>query len=187
MSLIPNVVGIETSDGSDANAALPDGTRQLMVLRLPAEMTAAATIDGSVTRIALAFDADKLAGIGPDGAYQYAQRGTTTLAAGASATQLDSYEHGLTDGLLTIEAWCEAIDSDGDSALYSYTQQWVVASEALSLVRNPNPTEEGEASSWPFAIYDAGSGAIAIRTTPDGTNNTRFKWEWRVSAVAQPS
>lgn len=187
MSLLPNVIGVETADGADANAALPDGTRQLMKLRLPEEMTATSSIDGSVTRVTLGFDADKLAGIGPGGAYQYAHRGTTTVEAGAGATQLDSYEHGLTDGLLTIEAWAEAIDAAGDSALYAYTQQWSVTSEALALVRNPNPTEEGEAPSWPFAIYDAGSGEIGLRATPDAANNTRFKWEWRISAVDLPS
>lgn len=187
MSLLPNVIGFETADGNDADQPLPDGTRQLMKVRLPSEMTATSSFDGSITRITLGIDKDALADVGPTGAYQHAERATTTIAAGASATQLDSFEHGLTNGLLTIEAWCEAIDATGASSLYAYTEQWAVADTALSQARSVNPTEEGNAASWPFGVYDAGSGAIGLRATPDPNNTTTFKWEWRISVVEQPS
>jgi len=130
---------------------------------------------------------EALRAVGPDGTYEYAATGETTISGGTSNEQLDSYTHGLTNGLLTIDAFCEAHDTVGDSALYGYTQQWSVNSGTLSQDRSVNPTAEEDDNTWDFSIYDAGSGAIGIRATADGTRDTKFKWTWRISASVRPT
>lgn len=129
---------------------------------------------------------DVLRAVGPDGTYEHIGHGETTLTAGAGATQLDSFTHGVTDGTVTVDAYCEAADSGTHSATYGYTQRWNVVSGSLSLNSNINPTADEDDATWAFEIYDAGSGAIGIRGTPDASNDTTFKWTWRVSTLEKP-
>lgn len=129
---------------------------------------------------------DALKSVGPEGTYEYVNHGETTVSSGTSNEQLDTFTHGITSGTVTVDAYCDAADSGSDSATYGYTQRWNVSGGSLGIVADINPTASESDATWDFSIYDAGSGAIGIRATADGTNDTKFKWTWRVSTMVRP-